>query len=140
MRTVRDESGRRFLLLKESGESSLVRDPETGDEQYLPNDRLEPVEGSSPLATAAGSVPGPVRRLLTAVRDEQALGLFVELHDRGPLAVRDVLDAYDLCESDLHGVVGELRAAGLVETADVAGQRGYAVTADGEAALAALRD
>ena len=29
MRTVRDESGTHYILLKQSGQSSLVRDPET---------------------------------------------------------------------------------------------------------------
>ena len=37
MRTV-DHDGDRYLLVKRSDESSLVRDPETGEERHLPNE------------------------------------------------------------------------------------------------------
>jgi hypothetical protein len=128
MRTVRGPSGKRYLLVKRSNESSRIRDPETGTERYLPNADLELVEGRSPLETAAAGVSTPVRRVLTAVHTEQALGLLVELVDRGPLSVAALLDGYDLCESDLHGLLGEFRAAGLVEQREVHGERGYGPT------------
>ncbi len=139
MRTVRGADGDRYLLLKESAESSRVRDPVTGEERHLPNDELEPVDGESPLATAARALPDPARRLVTAVPDRRALGLLVELDERGPLDVHVLLNAYDLCESDLHGLLAEFRAAGLIEEADVAGRRGYRVTDDGSDALDRLR-
>jgi hypothetical protein len=137
MRTV-EYRGDPYLLLKQSGESSLVRDPETGDERYLPNDELT-ATGDSPLTVAARTVPTPQRRLLTAVHSERILGLLVELADHGPLPVRELLGRYDLCESDLHGRVGELRAAGLVRETDVAGERGYETTEMADEALSALR-
>ena len=137
MRAV-EHDGERYLLIKRSSESSLVRDPETGTERYLPNDELT-VTGDSPLAVAARSVPEAQRRILTAVHSDRLLGLLVELDDDGPLSVREILDRYDLCESDLHGRVTELRAAGLVEAADVGGERGSAVTDVATAALDALR-
>jgi hypothetical protein len=138
MRTVRDAAGGRYLLVKRSGESSLVRDPETGEERYLPNDELS-IEGASPLTVAAGGVPRSVRRVVTAAHSEDALGLLVELVDRGPLAARDLLSAYDLCESDLHGLLAEFRAAGLVTECEVAGERGYDATETAREAVAALR-
>ncbi|MFQ3320852.1 MAG: hypothetical protein ACI80F_002942 [Natronomonas sp.] len=137
MRTV-EHNGKVYLLVKQSGDSSLVRNPETGEEQYLPNEELT-VSGDSPLAVAAERIPGASRRVLTAVHSEQTLGMLVELDERGPLAVRELLGSYDLCESDLHGVVGELRAAGLVREADVGGERGYAVTDLASEGLAELR-
>jgi hypothetical protein len=140
MRTVRTEAGDRYLLVKRSGESSLVRDPKTGAERYLPNDDLRVADGESALETAAEAVPEPVRRLLTATPNERALGLLVELADRGPVAVRTLLDAYDLCESDLNGLLAEFRAAGLVSEARVAGERGYDATPTTRAAVAGLRD
>ena len=140
MRTVRDADGNHYLLLKESAESSRVRDPETGEERHLPNDELTAVEGESPLRTAARAVPESSRRLVTAVRDQRSLGLLVEIAERGPLDVHVLLDAYDLCESDLHGILAEFRAAGLVEETDVAGRRGYRTTDEGRRALARLRD
>ena len=140
MRTVRDDAGTRYILVKESTESSLVRDPETGVEQHLPNETLEPVEGESPLTTAAGAVPAAVRTVLTAAHNEQALGLLVELDGRGPLSVHELLDSYDLCESDLHGLLAEFRAAGLIEEADVSGRRGYEATATTREAVDALTD
>ncbi|AUV81095.1 hypothetical protein C2R22_05000 [Salinigranum rubrum] len=139
MRTVRDTDGTRYLLVKRSSDATLVRDPETGEETYLPNDELTEVEGLSALAVAASGVPDPVRRVVTAAHTEDALGLLVELTDRGPLPIRDLLSAYDLCESDLHGLLAEFRAAGLVRECDVAGERGYDATETTREAVAALR-
>ena len=138
MRTVEDDAGDRYILLKESGDSSLVRDPESGERRHIANETLEPVARESPLATAASAVPGPVRRLLTAVPDERALGLLLELEERGPLGVRALLE-YDLCESDLHGLLAEFRAAGLVTETEVAGERGYETTERASEGLARLR-
>lgn len=140
MRTVSDESGDRYLLLKESGESSLVRDPETGETRHVPNDRLSVVEGESPLATAGRAVPDHLRRVVAAVHDERALGLLVAVDRRAPVDVRTLLGATDCCESDLHGMLAEFQAAGLVAETDVGGVRGYEPTADGERALAALTE
>lgn len=138
MKPVRDEEGTRYLLRKRSAESSLVYDPETGEERYLPNDRLEE-ESGSPLETAAASVDPAVRTLLSAVHDDESLGLLVALADRGPIAVRQLMDGYELCESDLHGRLAELVAAGLVEEATVAGERGYRATEDCRTALKIVR-
>lgn len=140
MRTVRDESGKRYVLLKESDDSSLVRDPETGEREYVESDRLESLAGESPLETAAAGVPDPVLRVLTAAHDEAALGLLADLVDRGPLDVRGMLGDYDQCESDLHGRIAEFRAAGLIEETRVAGERGYEATATARAAIERLRE
>ena len=137
MRTVEDESGRRYLLLKRSGESSLVRDAETGEERYVPNGELRARDGVDPLATAAAAVPAPVRRLLSAVHDDRGVGLVVELA-REPRSARALLEATDLCESDLVGLLSELRAAGLVEEATVEGERGYAATEEAREAVEQL--
>lgn len=139
MRTVSDDDGTRYLLLKQSSETSLVRDPETGAEQYIDNDRLEAVDGESPLVTAAAAVDAPVRRLLTATHNDQSLGLLVELVDRGPCSVLDLLDSYDLCESDLHGLLTEFRAAGLIEESTADGRRGYDATDLAATAVGQLR-
>jgi hypothetical protein len=140
MRTVRDTEGRRYLLLKSSGDSSRVRDPESGAERYLPNEDLEPVEGTAPLVAAASGVPASVRRVMTAVHDERSLGLLIEVADRGPVTVVELLDAYELCESDLHGLLGEFRAAGLLAETDVGGQRGYEATETARDAVDHLRE
>ena len=127
MKTVHDDTGKRYLLLKRSKRASLVRDPQNGNECYIQNDRLEAVDESA-LETAARTVTEPVRTLLTNVHDEATLGLLVELEDRGPLGIRTLLDTYDFCESDLHGRLTVLSAAGLLETVEVAGERGYRTT------------
>lgn len=139
MQTVRDADGDTYLLVKRSGESSRVRDPETGEERYVANDELEVVDGESSLATAASGVPEPVRRTIRAVHDDRTLGLLVELVDRGPLSVLALGDAYDMCESDLHGRLAEFRVAGLIEEADAGGRRGYAATPTAEEAVRLLR-
>lgn len=139
MKTVQDDAGKRYLLLKRSDSASLVRDPTTGNECYIRNDRLESVEDESPLETTAGTVSDPVRTLLTNVHDEETLGLLVELADRGPLGVRTLLEADDCCESDLHGRLTVLTTAGLLEETEVAGERGYRVTETCETALEVIR-
>jgi len=138
MQTVRDADGNRYLLVKESSDASLVRDPATGDTKRLPTDALEVIDGESSLETAASSVPDAVRRVVTAVHDERALGLLVEIDERGPVAVETLLTAYDLCESDLHGLLAEFRAAGLLTEQSVHGRRGYEITELAAVGLAAL--
>ena len=128
MRTVSDDDGNRYLLRKQSSDASLVFDPETGAERYIDTDRLTTVDGESALETAATAIAPPVRRLLTATHNDQSLGLLVELVDRGPCSTIELLDSYDLCESDLHGLLAEFRAAGLVAEATSHGERGYDAT------------
>ncbi|WP_254523453.1 DUF7346 family protein [Natrinema caseinilyticum] len=140
MKSVQDNTGKRYLLLKHSTDASLVRDPATGNECYIQNDRLEAVDEESPLETAARSVDEPVVTLLTNVHDTQTLGLLIELAERGPLDVRTLLDAYDLCESDLHGRLTVLTAAGLLEETQVASGRGYRITEECATALEAIRN
>ncbi|SEH39090.1 hypothetical protein SAMN05192561_101457 [Halopenitus malekzadehii] len=140
MQPVRDTSGNRYLLVKRSTDSSRVCDPETGEERYVPTADLEPVADESGLETAAAAVvPTAVRRVLTAIHDDRSLGLLVVLVDRGPLSVRELLDGTDYCESDLHGLLAELRAAGLIAETEIAGHRGYAATEVAETAVADLR-
>ncbi|MFB6122796.1 MAG: hypothetical protein ABEJ78_04995 [Haloferacaceae archaeon] len=138
MPTVRDDAGKRYVLLEQSSESSRVRDPETGEERSLDNDDLEFDDGAA-LDVAASAVDDPVRRVVTAVHSDRALGLLLELVDRGPSPVRELLDAYDLCESDLHGLLAEFRAAGLVTECRVYGERGYEPTGAAKAAVDRLR-
>ncbi|KMT45901.1 hypothetical protein EL22_26230 [Halostagnicola sp. A56] len=134
MKTVRADDGTDYVLLKRSDDASLVRDPATGNECYVRNDRLEIVD-RSPLETAASAVPESVRRLVTNVHDEKALGLLFELAERGPTGVRTLLDATDFCESDLHGTLTVLTASDLLEETTVADERGYRVTESGREAL-----
>jgi predicted transcriptional regulator len=77
--------------------------------------------------------------LLTAVHDERALAVLLELDAEGPIAVRTLLGSYDFCESDLHGLLAELQAAGLITESQVAGERGYEVTEKGSVALGVVR-
>jgi hypothetical protein len=139
MPTVEDDDGRRYVLERRGSDSCRVRDPATGERRQVSPEELAVVDEGA-LSTAATAVPGAVRRLLTATPDERALGLLVELCDRGPLSAVRLLDAYDLCESDLHGLLGEFRAAGLVEPTRVAGERGYDATDLARDGVAALRD
>jgi hypothetical protein len=139
MRTVETPDGDRLLVRKASADSLLVADPETGEEQYVARGEVSELDGASPLETAAGGVPAATRRVLSAVHDDESLGLLIELVDRGPIAVVTLLGAYDYCESDLHGRLAEFRAAGLVEDARVAGERGYDATALATEGVANLR-
>ncbi|WP_435116781.1 DUF7346 family protein [Halolamina sp. C58] len=139
MRTVETPDGQRHLLLSRSEGTARVRDPATGEERTVDADALEPV-GDGALSVAAEGVPEPVRRVVTAAHDERTLGVLVTLVDEGPTAVVDLLSYSGLCESDFNGLFGELRAAGLVTTCQVAGERGYEATETAEEAVALLRD
>lgn len=137
--TVRDGDGNRYLLLKQSAESSLVRDPATGERCHLPNERLEPVEDEEPLSTYARTVHADVRSVLTAVRDDTALGLLLAIDASGPVDVRTLLSETTLCESDLHGLLAEFKVAGLIEETTIVGERGYDTTDRATGALDLLR-
>lgn len=139
MRTVEDEDGNRYLLVKRSSDATLVRDPETGEQHHVPTDSLDVVTDASPLETAARGIPEPVSLLVTAVHDRRSLGLLLELDDQGSMAVQTLLDRYELCERDLHGLLAEFRAAGLVAETNVHGTAGYETTADAAAALESIR-
>ncbi len=139
MQTVEDSAGRRLLVVKRAAESWLVRDPATGEERYVDPEAVDPVAGASPLTTAAGALDDDARRLVLAARDSRALGLLCHLAADGPVAVRALLGETDLCESDLHGLLAEFRAAGLVAERTVDSRRGYALTGRGADALDRLR-
>lgn len=139
MRTVEDAEGNRLVVRKASGDSLLVADPESGRERYVDRDAVSAIEGDSVLATMAAAVPESTRRVLSAVHDDESLGLLLELVDRGPLAAVTLLDEYDQCESDLHGLLAEFRAAGLVTEADVVGERAYDATDLARDGVARLR-
>jgi len=138
-RTVEDGDGTRYLLLKRSAESSLVRDAETGERLHLPNEELDTIEDATTVDTVLRSIPEELVSLVTAVHDERALALLFELDEEGPMSVRTLLSAYDFCESDLHGLVAELRAAGLIAETTVHGERGYETTGTASEALDSLR-
>jgi hypothetical protein len=139
-RPVEDESGTRYLLLKRASESRLVRDVETGEREHLPNDRLSALDDTSTLEAVLTPIPDELRTLLSAVHDDRSRAVLRELDSAGPMGVRQLLSAYDFCESDLHGLLAELQAARLIEERQVAGERGYAATDTASAALAHLRE
>jgi hypothetical protein len=145
MDIVRDGSGTEFLRLERSAESSRVRDPRTDEELELPNGEIESSEASA-LSVAGWAVPEAIREELGTVGDDRTLGLLWEISGRDPIGVRVLLDEYDLCESELHGMVGELRAAGLIEPAEpaalnpiAASDRGYRTTERARSAFARHR-
>ncbi|WP_323675139.1 hypothetical protein [Halorubellus sp. PRR65] len=139
MRTVEGPDGASLLVRKTSGDSLLVADPETGEERYVARADVTELDGESALATAANAVPAATRRVLSAVHDDESLGLLLEIADRGPLPAVALLDDYDRCESDLHGLLTEFRAAGLVDEARVHGERGYDATTVARDGLEPLR-
>lgn len=140
MRTVYHTDGTQYLLCKESSESSLIRDPRSGEERYVPNEKLTIADADdSSLIAAASGVSKPVRTVLTASHNEEALGLLVELTDREGLSVVAMIDAYDYCESDLNGQLAEFRAAGLITEAEIYGERGYEPTEMTKSAIESLR-
>lgn len=139
-RTVEDPDGNRYVLEEHEEPESRVFDPASGTRQQLPTDDLTPVDEPPQLAAMARSLgPGSVFRF-DGVHDERSLGLVLELERRGPSAVRTLLDMTTLCESDLHGYLGELQAGGLIREETVHGERGYALTETAMSRLSELRN
>lgn len=138
METVEDDTGTRYVRLKQSSDASLVLDPETGETTYLPNDALAVRGGTDPLEAAAESVAEPLRGLVTGVPSTRALGMLVVLDDRDGMAVRELLESTGMCESDLFGTLRALAGAGLIEQGDTgtADTPVWQVTAQGRDALA----
>jgi hypothetical protein len=140
MRTVYHADGTQYLLCKESSESSLIRDPRSGEEKYVSNEELTIADtDDSPLVAAASGVPETVRTVLIASHGEDALGLLIELTDREGLSIVSMLDAYDYCESELNGQLAEFRAAGLITEIEIYGERGYGPTEMTKTAIESLR-
>ncbi len=127
METVEDRDGRRYHLVKRSHESSLVRDVETGEHQFKPNDTLAVVDGIDPLIELAQDAP-PGARAALDMHNLRALGMLVALDTWGPTSVSRLLDRTSCCESELFATVRDLETGGLLEECTVDGERGYAVT------------
>jgi hypothetical protein len=108
----------------------------TGNEQHIDDDSV------SPLETVARTVPDSVRQILSVVSNEHALGLLLVIDRRGPIAVSDIMDLSDLCESDVNGLLSEFRAAGLIEQEQlsVVGVPGYRTTELAREGLSILCD
>jgi hypothetical protein len=136
---VRDGDGNRLLLRKESGDSALVYDPESGEERHVERSTLTPIEAPPLESAARAAIEDDLRQLLLAIPNERALGLLLTLADGGPLSVRNLMAETTVCESDLGGLLASLTAAGLIEEADVTGERGYALTDLADRAIEKIR-
>lgn len=77
--------------------------------------------------------------VVTVVRDDRFLGPLFKLVDNGELSVLELHDRTQLCESDLHGLLAEFRAAGLIRETTIDGRRGYVATDRAERAVRKLR-
>jgi hypothetical protein len=138
VRVVEDADGTRLVVVERGSDAWRVRDPATGAEREVDPGAATLVDDADPLALAARALDDDARRLVRAARDDRALGLLLYL-DEAPRSARALLDETGLCESALHGLLGECRAGGLVAETRVDGRRGYELTPAGAAALDRLR-
>ena len=136
METVEDQAGDRYLRLKRSATSSLVYDPITDTHTHRPNVELTVIDGTSPLTTAARTVPAPVRRLIRSVHSDETVGLLVALDAADGMNAADVLARTTFCESDLYATLRNLEAGDLIERDD---QERWQLTEIGRAGLSAVR-
>ncbi|PSQ45415.1 hypothetical protein BRD17_01500 [Halobacteriales archaeon SW_7_68_16] len=133
MQAARDADGQWVLVLERSEDTALIRDPATGDRRRVPAATVAPVD-ASPLAVVASALD------TDGERGDGRVGLLVELVDRGPTAARTLSTTYDVCESDLHGLLVEFRAAGLVAETRIGGEPGYEPTDAARRLVDRLRD
>lgn len=132
MRAVQGPDGGPVLIVEHAPDGSRIVDPREGACRTVATGALDPVEGD-PLGAVGRAVretAGPL-----PVAGDAAAGVLADL-ERGPRSVRGMVDAYGLCESDLHGLLAELTAAGLLAETTVGGRRGYELTEEARLALA----
>jgi len=126
MRPVRGPDGDPLVVLERPA-GPVVYDPRAGERVPVAAEDLEDVD-ADPLAVAATALPAdlPVAGAGGGVLVDLAVGA---------RSVRGMLESYGRCESDLHGILAELAAAGFVAETDVRGRRGYELTEAGREAL-----
>lgn len=122
------------LVVGRDGDRVRLREPATGQTRLVPTGEFDPVD-VDPLVFVARAIGGS-----PLGSDERTVGLLAELVDRGPTTARALLADYDACESDVQGMLAELRVAGLIEGTRVAGVPGYSVTEDGRATVERRRE
>lgn len=137
MRLVRDDAESPHLVLNRDGDAWRVRGLTSGTERTLEPEAVDSIEAAHPLDVAADALPTPDTGPL-AIADDRTFGMAVLLSRAGPQPVHVLLETEGLCESDLHGLMGELGAAGLVSETTVDGQRGYRATETATEAVADL--
>ncbi len=111
MRPVKDSSGRRYVLCGTQGPESLVWNPRTNEMCYLKTEEIRPLQ---PTELSENVTPPDL--------------LLAFVHRRGPLDVRTLSSQTTFCESDLHGLLAELRTAGLLRETTIADERAYETT------------
>jgi hypothetical protein len=124
MRVVTD-GDRYYILQRVFGDDCHVRTLPSGETTTMLAASLSPADIEAALETVDDGLADE------RVGSNAAAGLLLELVVDGPASARGLLDRFDVCESDLHGTVAELRAAGLLEPTTVHGQRGYRAIIDG---------
>lgn len=120
MVTVEDESGRRYILLKRSRESSLVLDIDTGERSYRPNRTLTTIVDSRPPLEEGG--------WLTEYPHPGARELLSRIDHKDPQRIRDLLANTTLCESELFALIRELELEGVIEQTTIDGEPGVTLT------------
>lgn len=139
MKTGRGPDGRQLLVVGRTDGELRVRDPATGSEETVPAEQVDRLD-REPLAVVRDAVTDGLDEGRPIGTDDRTVGLAVEFVDRGPTPVRRLTASYDACESDLNGMVAELRVAGLIEATSLAGQPAYRATASAEQLAARLRE
>jgi|AntRauTorcE11898_2_1112593.scaffolds.fasta_scaffold33982_2 hypothetical protein len=130
MRVVTDGNCH-YVLQRIVDDDCHVRTLPSGETTTMPTASLSPADTDAALGTVDDN-------LVDDVGSNAAAGLLLELVVDGPTSARGLLDRFDVCESDLHGTVAELRAAGLIEPTTVYGERGYRAIIDGSQRLESL--
>lgn len=126
-----------MLAIERRDGELLVRNPATGRERSIPADAAESLD-KEPLAVvrdAVGTAAGP-----PVGTDDRTLAVAVELVDRGVTPARRLPRAYAACESDLVGMVTELRVAGLIDETAVGGVPAYEPTEQAVQLVGRLRE
>lgn len=135
---ARDETGR-TVLVRVTGQDRRLRAVTTGD---IIHDLSGSVSAlNKPIFRAVGEAMDAEECLpIDGIHTVDGLGLVTVLVDEGPIPSKQLMDVSSRCESDMHGLIGDLRAGTLLTDCQVAGQRGYRATSKARNLISGFRN
>lgn len=126
VRIVEGPDGQTHLVVDRRSGQVRLRKLSTGEERW------EAPSGLTPVDTLDLEIVGAETKMasgdLSGVHTTRGVGLVALLAQAGAVSVRDLLEFTHCCESDLNGLLAELQAGGVVESAAIEGHRSYRLT------------
>lgn len=136
MRLATGSDGQWVVVLRAERDHYRIREVISGEVRKVSPSTLDAVNEAT-LHDIGQAAPDPAQSIASTIQTARGWGLILVVGAASPVSVRALLDATDECESDINGLLAELEAGGLLERTEVAGERGYELSASGTRAVEA---